>query len=188
MADVREHPPAWINTYLGPSGAERCAEPGNVFIRSQCWTGSVERKTLASMALMFAVVTFLLWGTTNFLIGYGEKNVKIDPNLFTAVMWVTMGGLGAGLLTYLWLTDSITSIGSNVVYPVAAGACLGIGILSFVYAMSHTGMSTGATAAVATSNAVFTTMLAFLILREQMSVKEWIGIATVVAGIVILRI
>jgi len=160
----------------------------NVFIRSQCWTVSVERKTLASMALMFAVATFLLWGMTNFLIGYGEKNLGMDPNIFTAVMWLTMGGLGAALLAYLWLTHSIGPMGSNIVYPIAAGACLGIGILSFVYAMSHSDMSTGATAAVATSNAVFTTMLAFLILREQMSFKEWIGIATVVAGIVILRI
>jgi drug/metabolite transporter (DMT)-like permease len=148
----------------------------------------VERKTLASLALMFAIGTFLLWGMTNFLIGYGEKNLRIDPNMFTAIMWITMGGLGAALLVYLWLTNDIGPLGSNIVYPVAAGACLGIGILSFVYAMSHTDMSTGATAAVATSNAIFTTMLAFLILREQMTVKEWIGIATVVAGIIILRI
>jgi drug/metabolite transporter (DMT)-like permease len=137
---------------------------------------------------MFAVTTFLLWGTTNFLIAYGEKNMKIDPNIFTAIMWVTMGGLGAALLAYLWLTNSIEPLGPKIVYPVAAGACLGIGILSFVYAMSHSDMSTGATAAVATSNAVFTTMLAVLVLREQMTLKEWAGIATVVVGIIILRI
>ncbi len=148
----------------------------------------MERKTLASLALMFALGTFVLWGTTNFLIAYGEKNLEIDPKTFTAVMWLTMGGLGACLLAYLWFTHSIEPLGGNIIYPVAAGACLGIGILSFVYAMSHSDMSTGATAAVATSNAVFTTMLAFLILREQMSVKEWVGIATVVAGIIILRI
>lgn len=148
----------------------------------------MERKTMASLALMFAIGTFLLWGTTNFLIAYGEKNMKIDPNIFTAVMWVTMGALGACLLVYLWLTDSIEPLGTKLAYPVAAGACLGIGILSFVYAMSHTDMSTGATAAVATSNAVFTTMLAFLILRESMSLKEWAGIATVIIGIIILRV
>lgn len=148
----------------------------------------MERKTLASMALMFALATFILWGMTNFLIGYGEKNLNIDPNIFTAVMWITMGGLGAALLAYLWLTDGLEPLGTNIAYPIAAGACLGIGIMSFVYAMSHSDMSTGATAAVATSNAVFTTMLAFLVLREQMSVKEWIGIGTVVAGIIILRI
>lgn len=148
----------------------------------------MERKTLATLALMFAVGTFILWGTTNFLIGYGEKNLKMDPNMFTAVMWITMGALGACLLAYLWFTDGLQPLGSNIAYPILAGACLGIGILSFVYAMSHTDMSTGATAAVATSNAVFTTMLAFLILREQMCLKEWIGIATVVVGIIILRV
>ncbi|MGD9962357.1 MAG: EamA family transporter [Thermoplasmata archaeon] len=148
----------------------------------------MERKTLASMALMFALGTFVLWGTTNFLIAYGEKNLEVDPKIFTAVMWITMGGLGVCLLAYLWLTDGIEPLGSKLTYPIAAGACLGIGILSFAYAMSHSDMSTGATAAVATSNAVFTTMLAFLILREQMSLKEWAGIATVVVGIIILRI
>ncbi len=148
----------------------------------------MERKTLASMALMFALGTFILWGTTNFLIAYGEKNLEIDPKMFTAIMWVTMGALGVCLLAYLWLTDGLAPLGTKMIYPIAAGACLGIGILAFVYAMSHSEMSTGATAAVATSNAVFTTMLAFLILREQMSLKEWAGIATVVVGIIILRI
>lgn len=148
----------------------------------------MERKTLASMALMFALGTFILWGTTNFLIAYGEKNLEIDPKMFTAIMWVTMGSLGVCLLAYLWLTDGLVPLGTKMVYPIAAGACLGIGILSFVYAMSHSDMSTGATAAVATSNAVFTTMLAFLLLREQMSLKEWAGIATVIVGIIILRI
>jgi len=160
----------------------------NVFIISQSWAESVERRTMASYALMFAVATFVLWGTTNFLIGYGEKNLKLNPELFTAVMWMTMGVLGVGLFLYLWLTNTTISFDSKIAYPLAAGVFLGIGVLSFVYAMSHTDMSTGATAAIATSNAVFTTMLAFLILREQMSFKEWIGIATVVAGIVILRI
>ena len=148
----------------------------------------MERKTMATMALILALATFVLWGTTNFLIGYGEKTLKIDPKLFTAVMWLSMGALGGVLLAYLWMTDGIGPIGTKLAYPIAAGVFLGIGILSFVYAMTHSDMSTGATAAIATSNAVFTTMLAFLLLRESMSLKEWAGIATVVLGIIILRI
>jgi drug/metabolite transporter (DMT)-like permease len=143
---------------------------------------------MASLALILALSTFVLWGTTNFLIGYGEKTLKIDPKLFTAIMWITMGALGAALFAYLWMTDDIEPLGFKLGYPLAAGACLGIGILSFAYAMTHSDMSTGATAAIATSNAVFTTMLAFLILREQMSLKEWVGIGTVVIGIIILRL
>ena len=149
--------------------------------------GSVERKTMATYALMFAIGTFILWGTTNFLIGYGEKNQKIDPNLFTAIMWMAMGALGIALFAYIWFTGKYESIDTKIVFPLAAGICLGIGLLSFVYAMSHSDMGTGATAAIATSNAVFTTMLALIFLREQLSIKEWIGIGTVVLGIVILR-
>ncbi len=39
-----------------------------------------------------------------------------------------------------------------------------------------------------TSNAVFTTLLALVFLRENMTFQEWVGIGTVVLGIIILRI
>lgn len=141
-----------------------------------------------SAALLFAVCTFLLWGTTNFFIGYGEKNRDIDPVHFAAVMWITMGVMGVLLIAYLMLTDNPISIDWRLAFPIAAGIFLGVGILTFAFAMSGDDMSTGATAAIATSNAVFTTMLAFVILRENLSLQEWIGIGTVVLGIIILRV
>jgi drug/metabolite transporter (DMT)-like permease len=138
-------------------------------------------------ALLFAVCTFILWGTTNFLISYGEKDKGIDPALFTAVMWITMGALGAALFAYLLLKGEAIALDWNVVFPVAAGLFLGVGILTFAFALSHNEMSTGATAAIATSNAVFTTLLAIMFLRENLTPQEWVGIGTVVLGIVILR-
>lgn len=143
---------------------------------------------MLSAALLFAVCTFLLWGTTNFFIGYGEKNRDIDPVHFAAVMWITMGVMGVLLIVYLLLTDNPISVDWRLAFPIAAGIFLGVGILTFAFAMSDGDMSTGATAAIATSNAVFTTMLAFVILRENLSLQEWIGIGTVVLGIVILRV
>lgn len=143
---------------------------------------------MLSWALLFAVATFLLWGTTNFLIGYGEKHLNIEPKVFTAVMWTTMGVLGISLLAYLYVAGKLESPAGNIIYPVAAGLFLGIGILTFVFAMSYTDMRTGVTAAIATSNAVFTTLLAFALLREELTLKEWMGILTVVLGIIILRI
>ena len=143
---------------------------------------------MVTTALMFAVCTFLLWGTTNFLIGYGEKTKGIDPTLFAAVMSITMGVVGVAIFAYLWLTGSEIVVDSRLVYPVAAGLFLGIGILAFAFAMSHHEIPTGATAAIATSNAVFTTFLAFVLLRENLSFQEWVGIGTVVLGIIILRV
>ncbi len=139
-------------------------------------------------ALLFAVCTFLLWGTTNFLISYGEKNKGIDPTLFTAVMWVTMGALGVALFAYLLTKGETITVEWKMVFPIAAGLFLGVGVLTFAFAMSHNEMSTGATAAIATSNAVFTTLLAFMFLRESLTMQEWVGIGTVVLGIIILRI
>ena len=143
---------------------------------------------MLSAAMLFAVCTFLLWGTTNFFIGYGEKNRDIDPVHFAAIMWVTMGAMGVILIAYLMFTENPVSIDWRLAFPVAAGLFLGVGILTFAFAMSGDEMSTGATAAIATSNAVFTTMLAFVILRENLSLQEWVGIGTVVLGIIILRI
>jgi drug/metabolite transporter (DMT)-like permease len=86
------------------------------------------------------------------------------------------------------LTGREIPMNINISVPAAAGLLLGVGILAFTFAMSHTDMSTGATAAVATSNAALTVMLAFFLLREPLLLKEWIGIATVILGIIILRI
>ena len=143
---------------------------------------------MLTTALLFAVCTFLLWGTTNFLISYGEKNKQIDPTVFTAVMWITMGVLGVALFAYLLLRGETFSIEWKLAFPVAAGLFLGVGVLTFAFALSHNDMSTGATAAIATSNAVFTTLLALMFLRENLTLQEWVGIGTVVAGIVILRL
>jgi drug/metabolite transporter (DMT)-like permease len=143
---------------------------------------------MLTSALLLAVCTFLLWGATNFLISYGEKNRGIDPTLFTAIMWVTMGALGVALFAYLLTRGEAIAIEWKLVFPVAAGLFLGIGILTFAFALSHNEMSTGATAAIATSNAVFTTLLAFMFLRESLTLQEWVGIGTVVLGIIILRV
>lgn len=143
---------------------------------------------MLTSALLFAVCTFLLWGTTNFLISYGEKNKGIDPTMFAAVMLAAMGILGVALLAYLLVRGDPVTMNWKLVIPVAAGLLLGVGILTFAFAMSHNEMSTGATAAIATSNAVFTTLLALVFLRENMTFQEWVGIGTVVLGIIILRI
>jgi len=162
--------------------------PGNLFIDRPDFSATMERSRMETSAFLFAVATFVLWGTTNFLIGYGEKSLKIDPQVFTAVMWCAMGALGLVMLVYVLLTGREIPLNVNISVPVAAGLLLGVGILAFTFAMSHTDMSTGATAAVATSNAALTVMLAFFLLKEPLLLKEWIGIATVIMGIIILRI
>ena len=136
---------------------------------------------------MFALGTFFLWGATNILIGYGEKNLGMDAQVFTAIMWISMGALGVGLLAYLLLTGKEIQWETKLLYPIAAGLFLGVGILSFVFAMSQKDMSTGATAAIATSNAVFTATLAFFLLKEDLSIRQWTGIGTVILGIILLR-
>lgn len=138
--------------------------------------------------MMFAVATFMLWGGNNFVMGYAEKQFSMDPRVFTAIMWMTMGAMGVVLFLYLRGTGQAIQFDSKLFFPLMCGILLGIGILTFSYAMGQTDMKTGATAAVATSNAVFTAVLAFAFLRENPSLQQWAGIAAVVFGIVLLRI
>lgn len=137
---------------------------------------------------MFAVATFLLWGTNNFIMGYAEKTHDMDPRYFTATMWVTIGSLGVVLFAYLRMTGQAVSFDNKLIFPIVCGALLGIGILTFSYAMSQPDMETGATAAVATSNVVLTAGLAFVLLKEDLSLQQWPGIGTVVLGIILLQV
>jgi len=137
---------------------------------------------------MFAVATFILWGTNNFLMSYAENKYGMDPKLFTAIMWITMGIMGAVLFAYLKATGHSIQFDMKLGFPLICGVLLGVGILTFSYAMSYKDMETGATAAVATSNAVLTAILAFAILKENLSVQQWAGIGTVVLGIILLRV
>lgn len=145
---------------------------------------------MMTSALMFAVATFFLWGTNNFLMGYAEKKYDMDPRFFTAIMWMTMGVLGIVLFAYMSATGQMKTIhfDKNLVYPIACGALLGIGILAFSYAMGSNDMGTGPTAAIATSNAVFTALLAFVFIKENLSLQQWAGIGAVILGIVLLRV
>jgi uncharacterized membrane protein len=54
--------------------------------------------------------------------------------------------------------------------------------------MSQNDMATGATATVATSNAVFTAVLALFFLKEDLSLQQWAGIGAVMLGRVLLRV
>jgi len=143
---------------------------------------------MLSSALVFAVATFLLWGTNNFIMGYAEKTYNMDPRYFTAVMWMTMGLLGAVLFVYLRATGQAIAFDGKLVFPIVCGAMLGVGILTFSFAMASHDMETGATAAVATSNAVFTALLALIFLKEELSLQQWAGIGAVILGIVLLRV
>jgi drug/metabolite transporter (DMT)-like permease len=148
----------------------------------------MERRLMMTSALMFAVATFLLWGTNNFLMSYAEKQYGMDPKLFTAVMWMAMGAMGVVLFALLKISGHSIELNWKLGFPLVCGVLLGIGILTFSFAMSDKGMETGATAAVATSNAVFTAILAYAFLREDLSAQQWVGIGTVVLGIILLRI
>jgi drug/metabolite transporter (DMT)-like permease len=146
------------------------------------------RKTMISAALLFAFATFLLWGTNNFIMGYAEKTYDMDPRYFAAIMWMTIGVLGVVLFAYLRMTGQTIHFDNKLIFPVLCGVLLGVGILTFSYAMSQHDMKTGATAAVATSNAVFTAALAFVLLKEDLSIQQIAGMGAVVIGIVLLRV
>ncbi len=148
----------------------------------------MERKLMMTSALMFAVATFFLWGTNNFLMGYAEEKYDLDPRVFTAIMWMTMGVLGVVLFVYLRATGQSIHFDSKLIFPIVCGVLLGVGVLTFSFAMGDANELKGPVAAVATSNAVFTAILAFVFIKENLSLQQWAGIGAVVLGMVLLRV
>ena len=135
-------------------------------------------------AIVFALITFFMWGSTNFLVKYGTENGLERPQI-VAVMWVTMGILGIIFLSYLYLSGNFTlSFDKWLLIPVGAGMLLGLGLLSFTYGVSvgHT----GSIASIATANSAFTTVLAYAFLKEEVSIMQVAGIGLVLGGLVLL--
>ena len=79
---------------------------------------------MVSAALLFAVITFTLWGRSNFLMGYAEENYDMDPRFFAAIMRMTMGLLGILLFAYLRLTGQGLEFDGKLVLPLVCGALL----------------------------------------------------------------
>lgn len=50
-------------------------------------------RSLSFAALLFAIMTFILWGMTNFMIKYGTVHGLEKPQL-VALMWVMVGAVG----------------------------------------------------------------------------------------------
>lgn len=127
-------------------------------------------------------------GSNNFLMGYAEEQYDMDPRLFTAIMWMTMGVMGVVPLIFRRSSSQTIHFDAKLLFPLACGLLLGVGILTFSHAMGQKDMTAGATAAVATSNAVFTAVLAFALLKENLTLQQWTGIGVVVLGIILLRV
>ena len=141
-------------------------------------------KRIMEWAIVFALITFFLWGSTNFLVKYGAENDMPRPQI-VAVMWITIGVIGVIFLAYLMLTGNFSlKFDKWLFVPVAAGLLLGLGLLSFTYGVSEG--STGAIAAIATANSAFTTILAYVFLKEELTIVQTAGIGLVLAGLVLL--
>lgn len=141
-------------------------------------------RPMLSYAILFALLTFVFWGTTNFLIKFGTVNGMDKPQI-VAVMWITVGVAGLLFFTYLVLTEQFNlAIDKWLLVPVSAGAFLAIGLLTFTYGVSLG--STGSIAAIATANSAFTAVLAFIVLGEELNLQQMAGIGTILAGIMLL--
>jgi len=141
-----------------------------------------------------AFLTFLCFGTTNFLLGViAERGIHPQSAALVApvVLWLGTGLLGLGFIMMpsgQKLLRSAASKGGLLVLALAAGACLAMGMLSLKLGFLADPASKGPITAVASANAVFVALLAWLILGERLGQRRWSGILITLCGLSLMAL
>ena len=100
-------------------------------------------------------------------------------------MWIAVGVVGVIFLSYLVLAHQFAfQLDKWILIPIIAGTFLALGLLSFTY-----GMSMGHTGSIAVSRQptqLFTAILAFVFLNEELNIMQISGIGAILFGIFLL--
>ncbi len=134
------------------------------------WVPGYQRSTLMSEWLPPTVLAFLFWGVWAFLPKLTLR--YIDPR--SAIVYEAMGGLLIALVVLVLMAFKPAAEPRGIVLAVATGALGVAGALAYLYAMR-----TGPVAPVATISALYPLLaivLAGLVLREPVSLKQGVGI------------
>lgn len=148
-------------------------------------------KTLSPQVrgILFALLTFLCFGMTNFLLGYISEKAS-DPrkaNLIAPILvWLGMGLLAVIFLSILRISGrrpgGFTSRGDTLL-AVLAGMVLAFSMISLKIGFMMDPSAKGPITAIASSSAVIVALMARLLLKESLSSLQWAGILITLGGI-----
>jgi transporter family protein len=141
---------------------------------------STVREGFGARWFWYSLLTIVGWAAWALLLKLGSLDIPDAPALFLQ----TIGMLPLALLLFAAGAVRGAQDRRGVIYSLLNGAITGIGIL-FLLAAYRTG---GNTAVVSVTTALYplvTCALAFALLRERLTGRQWLGLALSVAAIVL---
>lgn len=144
--------------------------------------------------ILFASVTFILFGLTNFLLGYiGETSGNnMEASISSIILlWTGMGVLGA--ITLLSPAMSIEKVKETFRMKTAssgiiAGLTLALGMFTLKAGFISDPGSKGPIVAIASANAMFVAFSAWIFLKERLSGKQLLGMVIILSGILLITL
>lgn len=132
---------------------------------------------------MLSIMTLVLWGVWGVL-------GKFSTNQGTSPMLIAMLSSGAGLaivaIVQLLVRFPLERPPLGVIYGIVAGAVGGLGAILFFYALREGKVSV--VIPISACYPVLTIILGMVLLKEEVSMAQGLGIAFAVTGVVLLSL
>lgn len=144
--------------------------------------------------ILFAAVTFILFGLTNFILGYiGEASGNNSDASISSIMllWTGMGILGAIVLFSPVITFGKVKESFKMKLAPAgifAGLTLALGMFTLKTGFISDPGSKGPIVAIASANAMFVAFSAWIFLREKLTRKQILGMVVILSGISLIAL
>ena len=144
--------------------------------------------------LAHALASMLFFGLTNFFLGTISEKSFGDPSASAKaamVLWLGCGLLGLAGAACLALSGRGFSglPGKNsFLMPAAAGIALAMGMLLLKTSLAANPLAKGPIVAVTSSNSLVVALLAWVFVKERLSLGQWAGFLVIVAGIVLISL
>jgi len=142
----------------------------------------------------YALLTFVLFGTTNFILGYiSEKTSLIKGASISSaiILWIGMGVLG--LSTIIIHKTKKNSVFENVkikylIYAAVSGLSLSIGMLTLKLGFVFDPLSKGPIVAIISANSLVVALLSWYLLKEKLQKTQTIGFLIIITGILMISL
>lgn len=144
--------------------------------------------------LLFALAGLFLFGVTNFILGFISEKSAANPDASShaaMILWLGVGLLGICGAAYLKMSGrgfSGLAKRNSWRLPLIAGVTLALGMFLLKISLSANPLAKGPIVAIVSSNSLIVAMLAWIFLREKLSMGQWAGFLIILAGIALLSL
>ena len=132
--------------------------------------------------LIFSFIVIILWGMWGFFSKIAS-NYTASSNIY---LFGTIGALLVWLFAIFFLGFKFEIKPIGVLFSILAGALGGSGIIFFYYAMK--GGKASVVVAITALYPLVTLLLSYLILREQLTLKQIIGIFLAIIAVILMSL